>query len=333
MTLLTSLLPFLLGRLPEGAEVRRGWPVPEHFTLLHGDTSTLLADLGDHEPDHPFWTLVEQAITLAQAHLALQQAHERLREGVAELHADARLAATAAPFGPAGQACHDTWKVVSSRLAVLSHSAQHGQASIRPRLICLCGPTRLREGYRAANAALTLEGHIVLSCGVFKGDPEEDGAAKGELDALHRRKIALADEVVVVGGRQNAGESTRAEIAYAEALGKPVTEWAVQDMATPQEQVLEALDHLRAWGSDAAWQVVQGALRSAAAALTAQQSAPSLWRHPKFGHQAQVLYRGEGVGGQRIVLWRQDCRGDGQFREITTGDEASFLSIFEEVRP
>ncbi len=330
--MVTSLLPSLLRQLPEDAEVRRGWPVPEHLTLLHGDTSTLLADLGDHAPDHPFWELAEQTLTLARAYLALEQAHERLQEGVAELHADARLAATAAPFEPAGQVCHDTWKVVSSRLAVLSRSAQHEQAYVRPRLVCLCGPTRLREGYRAANAALTLEGHIVLSCGVFKGDPEESLAARGELDALHRRKIALADEVVVIGGRERAGENTQAQIAYAEVLGKTVTEWPVQDMATPHEQVLEALDHVRAWGADSDWQLMVQALRSAAAALPAQQPAPSLWRHPRFGHQAQVLYRGEGVGGQRIVLWRQDCRGDGQFRELTTGDEASFLSIFEEVR-
>lgn len=37
---------------------------------------------------------------------------------------------------------------------------------------------------------------------------------------LHRAKIRLADEVLVVGG--HVGDSTRAEIAYARSLGRPV---------------------------------------------------------------------------------------------------------------
>ncbi|MEV4808101.1 hypothetical protein AB0K18_49650 [Nonomuraea sp. NPDC049421] len=40
------------------------------------------------------------------------------------------------------------------------------------------------------------------------------------LDDLHRAKIRLADEVLVVG--DYIGDSTRAEIAYARSLGKPV---------------------------------------------------------------------------------------------------------------
>ena len=51
-------------------------------------------------------------------------------------------------------------------------------------------------------------------------DPAEAGALKVRLDDLHRAKIRLADEVLVVGGY--TGDSTRAEIAYARSLGKPV---------------------------------------------------------------------------------------------------------------
>jgi hypothetical protein len=51
-------------------------------------------------------------------------------------------------------------------------------------------------------------------------DPVKAEALKVRLDELHRSKIVLADEVLVVGGY--IGDSTRAEIAYARSLGKPV---------------------------------------------------------------------------------------------------------------
>jgi hypothetical protein len=45
-------------------------------------------------------------------------------------------------------------------------------------------------------------------------------ALKARLGDLHRAKIRLADEVLVVG--HYIGDSTRAEIAYARSLGKAV---------------------------------------------------------------------------------------------------------------
>ncbi|MET7853107.1 hypothetical protein ABZT48_33855 [Streptomyces avermitilis] len=42
------------------------------------------------------------------------------------------------------------------------------------------------------------------------------------LDGLHRRKIDLADDVLVVNPGGYIGDSTRSEIDYARALGKPV---------------------------------------------------------------------------------------------------------------
>ncbi|MGW2591732.1 hypothetical protein ACWCXC_15915 [Streptomyces sp. NPDC001515] len=50
--------------------------------------------------------------------------------------------------------------------------------------------------------------------------PCEDPERKARLDGLHRAKIRLADEVLVVG--DYIGDSTRAEIAYARSLGRPV---------------------------------------------------------------------------------------------------------------
>ena len=53
------------------------------------------------------------------------------------------------------------------------------------------------------------------------GDVDKRGAIL--LDALHLRKIDLADRVLVVNPRGYIGESTRREIAYARAAGKPVS--------------------------------------------------------------------------------------------------------------
>jgi hypothetical protein len=46
---------------------------------------------------------------------------------------------------------------------------------------------------------------------------------KAALDALHLRKIDLADRVLVVNPGGYIGESTSREIAYAHATGKPIS--------------------------------------------------------------------------------------------------------------
>lgn len=96
--------------------------------------------------------------------------------------------------------------------------------SDRPRIVCLCGSTRFREEFAAVNRDLTNQGVIVVAPGVFghSGDPmtEEE---KTRLDDLHRQKIVLADEVLVVSDETGYyGDSTRSEIAYARQVGKPV---------------------------------------------------------------------------------------------------------------
>jgi hypothetical protein len=75
----------------------------------------------------------------------------------------------------------------------------------------------------AANRDLTLGGCIVLAPGVFRhsGDTMTD-EQKVSLDALHFRKIDLADRVLVVNPGGYIGESTRREIEYARRVGKPV---------------------------------------------------------------------------------------------------------------
>jgi len=74
----------------------------------------------------------------------------------------------------------------------------------------------------------TLDGKIVLSVGVSKHLPPSHGGESlgpetaAMLDELHLRKIDLADEVFVLNVDGYIGESTRKEIEYAEAHGKPI---------------------------------------------------------------------------------------------------------------
>lgn len=94
------------------------------------------------------------------------------------------------------------------------------------KIVCLCGSTRHHRDYVEANLQETLKGHIVLSVGVFghtaievhgrEIDLEEH---KSSLDELHKDKIRLADEILVIG---KPGASTRSEIALAQELGKPI---------------------------------------------------------------------------------------------------------------
>ena len=74
---------------------------------------------------------------------------------------------------------------------------------------------------RAANRELTFTGVIVVA--PSEGDESPTPEQKADLDALHLRKIDLADRVLIVNPGGYVGESTRREIAYARATGKPIT--------------------------------------------------------------------------------------------------------------
>ncbi|MGA5498435.1 hypothetical protein ACPCSP_29215 [Streptomyces cinereoruber] len=96
-----------------------------------------------------------------------------------------------------------------------------------PRIVVICGSTRFMAEMAEADLRETGAGRIVVKPGCdmkssheLWSDPAEAQALKVRLDDLHRAKIRLADEVLVVG--DYIGDSTRAEIAYARSLGKPV---------------------------------------------------------------------------------------------------------------
>jgi hypothetical protein len=98
-----------------------------------------------------------------------------------------------------------------------------------PKIVCLCGSTRFSNEFMEAQFRETVAGNIVLTVGCFPRRP--DGSwdqmqitdeQKKKLDALHFRKIELADEIFVVDVGRYIGESTRNEINHAEYLGKPI---------------------------------------------------------------------------------------------------------------
>ena len=105
--------------------------------------------------------------------------------------------------------------------------AEAKQALNIPHIVVICGSTRFMDDMQEANLQETAAGHIVLAPGVNMKEPHSLWAdqldaerLKGALDQLHRAKIRLADEVLVVG--DCIGDSTRSEIRYADSLALPI---------------------------------------------------------------------------------------------------------------
>ena len=100
------------------------------------------------------------------------------------------------------------------------------------KVITLCGSTHFKDEFMEVQKRLTLEGNIVISVGLFghSGDNEvwenmDEGTltkTKEMLDDMHKRKIDMADEIFVINVGGYIGSSTRSEIDYAQATGKPV---------------------------------------------------------------------------------------------------------------
>lgn len=100
------------------------------------------------------------------------------------------------------------------------------------KVITLCGSTRFKDEFMEVQKRLTLARNIVISVGLFghSGDNEvwenmDEGTltkTKEMLDDMHKRKIDMADEIFVINVGGYIGSSTRSEIDYAIATGKPV---------------------------------------------------------------------------------------------------------------
>lgn len=117
-------------------------------------------------------------------------------------------------------------------------SAHCALTALRPPIVCLCGSSRFYREYQEAEYRETMAGRIYLSIGFYPHAAAEmhgegvghNGAEKVALDELHKRKIDLADEVLVLNVGGYIGDSTRSEVAYANNHGKPVR-WLEPDKA------------------------------------------------------------------------------------------------------
>ncbi|MFJ4809372.1 YjeF N-terminal domain-containing protein [Streptomyces longwoodensis] len=108
----------------------------------------------------------------------------------------------------------------------------HEQTEItaaRPRIVVLCGSTRHGDALAEATLHESAAGRIVLApVGSINQphplweDAEQAERLREQFGMLHRRKIELADEVLIVNPDGYIGDSTRGEITYASSLGKPI---------------------------------------------------------------------------------------------------------------
>lgn len=112
------------------------------------------------------------------------------------------------------------------------HLAQDELRKHRPKVVVLCGSMRFYADMRQAMLDEGLAGNIVLApagFGTSDAHPtmaQATPAQKEALDELHKKKIDLADEVLVLNVDGYIGKSTAGEIEYAEMCGKPIR-WLV----------------------------------------------------------------------------------------------------------
>ncbi len=99
---------------------------------------------------------------------------------------------------------------------------------MKPKIVCYCGSIRkAKEAFMKAEYESLMRGDIaLLPCCMFVDIERQYGADsdyKSRADINHKRKIEIADEVVILNVGGYIGESTRSEIEHAMALGKPIT--------------------------------------------------------------------------------------------------------------
>ena len=100
-------------------------------------------------------------------------------------------------------------------------------------IITLCGSKKFSDEMLVTQWELTKAGHIVLTWCVLpqsyfeKGFGNTDHAHIGDqegvkeiVDAVHKKKIDLSDEILVINIDDYIGESTKSEILHALKAGK-----------------------------------------------------------------------------------------------------------------
>lgn len=95
-----------------------------------------------------------------------------------------------------------------------------------PVIVCLCGSTKFKGEFIRKNYEFTMKGYIVLSVGWFSHADSSTfyptSGEKRDLDALHKRKIDLCDEIYVINPNGYIGDSTKSEIDYAKTISRTI---------------------------------------------------------------------------------------------------------------
>lgn len=102
---------------------------------------------------------------------------------------------------------------------------------LKPKIVCLCGSTRFYKEFVKQNYNETMKGNIVLSVGFYPHSSNEmhgekigiTSEQKVALDELHKRKIDLCDEVLILNIGGYIGESTKNELEYARSKNKKIS--------------------------------------------------------------------------------------------------------------
>ena len=89
------------------------------------------------------------------------------------------------------------------------------------KIITLCGSVKFKDEFDNINKMLTLQGNVVLSCGIWEWIDDSDKRKK-MLNKIHKRKIDLSDEIFVINKNGYIGKSTASEIKYAMKTGKKI---------------------------------------------------------------------------------------------------------------
>lgn len=92
-------------------------------------------------------------------------------------------------------------------------------------IVTLCGSAKFERLFHIWNEVLTLSGHTVFALSVYPSwkDNNKNWYTKDEkklLDEAHLRKIQASDAILVLNKFAYIGESTLAEITFAEKSGK-----------------------------------------------------------------------------------------------------------------
>jgi len=109
-------------------------------------------------------------------------------------------------------------------------------------VITLCGSTRFKNEFLEVQKQLTLQGHIVLSVGLFghADGIELSSEDKIRLDNLHKQKIDMSDGIFVINVDNYIGESTYSEIDWAQRHNKTI--WFLVE--PPKEEETNAEQNL-----------------------------------------------------------------------------------------